>query len=144
MHLITYLKLSMLFPSLYKFLCPHGYSNTFASSICASVIVGSGLLCSLLAAIAIDGTERHEMAVKLLMPVALLGSIAFSIAMMFENNEAWILVTCIVYGAAGLCSYPIACELTVETTYPVGEATSTGIFVMVGQLLAGKLRYKNE
>ena len=72
------------------------------------------------------------------MPVALLGSIGFTVAMMFPNNDAAIIVTCIVYGSAGLAAYPIACELTVETTYPVGEATSTGIFVMLGQLLAGK------
>ena len=74
------------------------------------------------------------------MPIALLGSIGFTVAMMYPNNDAIIIVTCVIYGAAGLAAYPIACELTVETTYPVGEATSTGIFVMLGQLLAGKMR----
>ena len=123
---------------LVQFLCPHGYSNTFASSICASAIIGSGLLCSLVLSFFIDGTERHVTAIKILFPVAMLGSIGFTVAMMYPDNEVWIVVACVVYGSAGLCAYPIACELTVETTYPVGEATSTGIFVMLGQLLAGE------
>lgn len=67
----------------------------------------------------------------------------FAGAMMYSDNEILILLTCIVYGAAGLSAYPIACELTVETTYPVGEATSTGIFVMFGEFLAGKsMKYR--
>lgn len=121
-----------------QFLCPHGYSNTFASSICSSAIIGSGLVCSLILSLFIDGTERHVTALKILMPVALLGSIGFTVAMMYPNNDAIIIATCIIYGAPGLAAYPLACELTVETTYPVGEATSTGIFVMIGQLFAGK------
>ena len=123
-----------------QFLCPHGYSNVFSSSICAAAMIGSGLVCSVILSFFIDGTERHVVAIKILIPFALMSSIAFTVAMMFPDNESLILLTCVMYGAAGLSAYPIACELTVETTYPVGEATSTGIFVTFGQLLAGQFR----
>lgn len=126
-----------------QFLCPHGYDNTFSSSICSAVLIGSGLLISLVLSLYMDGKEYHNEFYKVLMCVAVLGSIGFSIAMIFPENKAWILVACAVYGGAGLASYPIACELTVELTFPVGEATSTGIWVMFGQFIAGSF-YKEK
>ena len=37
-----------------------------------------------------------------------------------------------VFGFFGVPVYPIGNELAVETTYPVGEATSSGVIFMIG------------
>ena len=56
--------------------------------------------------------------------------------MMYPNNEAAILITLLVFGGAGLAAVPLMSELVVESTYPVGEATSTGIAMIASQLLS--------
>ena len=54
---------------------------------------------------------------------------------MYPNNQAGILATLIVFGGAGLTALPLMNELVVESTYPVGEATSTG-FAMIMSLVS--------
>ena len=56
------------------------------------------------------------------------------LAMTFPNNEAGIIVSLVVYGGAGLTALPLMNELVVESTYPVGEATSTGFAMMMSQV----------
>ena len=63
---------------------------------------------------------------KIIAGVALLGLTGFNIAMQFPNNEILIGASLIV-GGAGMAGMPLINELIVETTYPAGEATSTGI-----------------
>lgn len=46
-----------------------------------------------------------------------------------------IALSCGFFGLFGLPVYPIGNELAVETTYPVGEATSSGILFMFGYSL---------
>jgi len=98
--------------------------------------------------------------VKIIIGIAALASIGFNFAMRFPENEIWILgilfetrhnqfkqtscsikykVTVIIYGGAGLTGLPLMNELIVETTYPIGEATSTGFGMIAAQALAAVL-----
>ena len=69
----------------------------------------------------------------------MLGISGFNIAMRYPDNEIAIGITIAVYGGAGLAALPLMNELIVETTYPVGEATSTGVSMMASQLVAALL-----
>ena len=80
--------------------------------------------------------RRHETALKIVLAIALVGIIGFNVAMMYPNNEAGILVSLIVYGGAGLTALPLMNELVVESTYPVGEATSTGFAMIMSQVIS--------
>ena len=59
--------------------------------------------------------------------ICLLALSGFNIAMQYNQNEVWIGITLAIGGGAGLAFLPLMNELIVETTYPVGPATSTGI-----------------
>ena len=83
--------------------------------------------------------RRHVVALKIVIGVALLGITGFNIAMRYPNNEIAIGITIAIYGGAGLAALPLMNELIVETTYPVGEATSTGVSMMASQLVAALL-----
>ena len=67
--------------------------------------------------------------------ICILGIGGFNIAMQFPNNEVLICVSLVILGGAGMACLPLTNELIVETTYPAGEATSTGI----GSWLSGPL-----
>ena len=71
--------------------------------------------------------------------IALLGLTGFNIAMQFPNNEILICVSLVILGGAGFPCLPLVNELIVETTYPAGEATSTGICVCLSGPLSGAL-----
>ena len=102
-------------------------------------MIGAGLLVSVIMSLIVDGTQRHGIALKIIIGVAALASIGFNFAMRFPNNEILILITIIIYGGAGLTALPLMNELIVETTYPIGEATSTGMGMIAAQALAAVL-----
>ena len=43
-----------------QFLCPFGYSNTFSSSICISIIIGTGIIVSFGVSFLVRGTRKAE------------------------------------------------------------------------------------
>ena len=63
----------------------------------------------------------------------------FGIAFQFPNNEILICVSLVILGGAGLPCLPLVNELIVETTFPAGEATSTGICFCLSGPLSGAL-----
>ena len=59
--------------------------------------------------------------------------------MKYAENEILIGITLAISGGAGIAFLPIMNELIVETTYPVGAATSTGIVKLLSGLFGGVL-----
>lgn len=49
-----------------------------------------------------------------------------------KHQPAAIAAVCALLGLFGNSGYPVAMELSVECSYPVGEATSTGLIIMSG------------
>ena len=43
-----------------QLLCPFGYSNTFSSSVCIPITIGTGLLVSFGISFLVSGTRRVE------------------------------------------------------------------------------------
>jgi len=73
--------------------------------------------------------------------IALSASIGFSFMMHVPEQEPWIALVLGVYGLGGLSFFPLCCEMAAESTFPVGEATSTGFLMMLGQLLAAVMMF---
>ena len=71
--------------------------------------------------------------------IAILGMCGFGIALQFPNNEILICISLVILGGAVFPCLPLVNELIVETTYPAGEATSTGICACVSGPLSGAL-----
>ena len=76
---------------------------------------------------------------KIVAAIAILGLTGFNIAMQFLNNEILIGASLIICGGAGMAGVPLINELIVETTYPAGEATSTGIGIWLTASLSGAI-----
>ena len=58
----------------------------------------------------------------------------FTIVMQYPENELAIGFTLAIAGGAGLACVPLMNELIIETTYPVGTATSTGIALTTSRI----------
>ena len=71
--------------------------------------------------------------------INIIGLFGFNFAMQFPGNEILIGLTLAVTGGAGVSCLPLLNELTVETTYPAGEATTTGLSSWLAGPLTGAL-----
>ena len=40
-----------------QFLCPHGYKNTFSSTVCVPIVLGTGILVSIGVSFVVRGTR---------------------------------------------------------------------------------------
>ena len=49
-----------------------------------------------------------------------------------RDQHVWVALTSGLFGGFGLTIYPISMELAVEVTYPVAEATSSGLCIVGG------------
>ena len=58
----------------------------------------------------------------------------FNVAMQYPDNEIAIGVSLAIAGGAGMACVPLMNELIIETTYPVGTATSTGIALTTSRI----------
>ncbi|PAA46332.1 hypothetical protein BOX15_Mlig003841g5, partial [Macrostomum lignano] len=116
-----------------QILCPYGYSDQFAG-ICGAVLIGAGLVGAGVAGAVADYTKRFITLSKVSFSLAAATSAAFAALIGRPNSHAAVVSSIAAFGAFGFAFYPIALELGVEATHPVGEAVSTGLLVLAGQL----------
>ncbi|KAL5015889.1 hypothetical protein ScPMuIL_005478 [Solemya velum] len=118
---------------LQQILCPRGYTNDFAG-MTGALLIGCGFVGALLAGLYVDRTKKFEEVVKISYGLAILCSGLFcQFSRLRDMNAAIVLSVCFL-GCFGFAMYPISNELAVELTYPVAEATSTGMMFISGQL----------
>ena len=53
-------------------------------------------------------------------------------ASMYPSQPVLVAVTASLFGFFGMAVYPVAFELSVETSYPVAEATAAGFVLILG------------
>lgn len=115
-----------------QILCPRGYSDDFAG-ICGALMIVIGMLLSAVAGVYVDKTKHFDEVLKISLSLAVLSGIAFTQVSRMRDQHAWVAVTAALFGGFGLTIYPISMELAVEVTYPVAEATSSGLCIVAGQ-----------
>ncbi|XP_070539488.1 solute carrier family 49 member A3-like [Ptychodera flava] len=116
-----------------QILCPHGYTPTFAG-ICGALIIGVGFIGSATASIILDRTKLYDEICKVML---CLGSIAMSFLAAVVSISDKKVPVAVVSAISGffLCGvYPIVLELAVEATYPIAQATSTGLILISGNI----------
>ena len=74
-----------------------------------------------------------------MMGISIVAFFGFINAMQYPDNEVLIGITLAITGGAGVSFLPLMNELKVETTYPVGAATSTGVSSWLSGPLSGVL-----
>ncbi|PAV84882.1 hypothetical protein WR25_06478 isoform B [Diploscapter pachys] len=106
----------------------------YPTALCA--IIGS--ITSILAGCLADRTKKFKEIIRFCSIGFALSALTIRIYLRHMNSSWYdpvvIFVLCSLLGAFSIPQFPIGVELGVETTYPVQEATSSGILVLFGQL----------
>ncbi|XP_053321779.1 solute carrier family 49 member A3 [Spea bombifrons] len=116
-----------------QILCFKGYPNFF-SGVCGALLIFFGVVGALVCGLYVDRTKKFTEVVKICFSLTALANIAFAVASNFRNQNILLAIICSLFGFFGFAIYPIAMELAVECSYPVGEGTSTGLAFVSGQI----------
>ncbi|XP_025955135.2 solute carrier family 49 member A3 [Dromaius novaehollandiae] len=116
-----------------QILCEKGYSNVFAG-LNGALFTMCGLLGAFLLGLYVDRTRRFIESTKICFCLSALASIVFAVASRFRHQAITLAIASSLFGFFGFAIYPVAMELAVECSYPVGEGTSTGLIFVASQV----------
>ncbi|NWU90936.1 S49A3 protein, partial [Upupa epops] len=116
-----------------QILCEKGYSNEFAG-LNGALFTVCGLFGAFLLGLYVDRTRKFIESTKICYSLSALASIMFAVISRFRHQAILLAITSSLFGFFGFATYPIAMELAVECSYPVGEGTSTGLIFVVSQI----------
>ncbi|KAJ0002722.1 hypothetical protein NQD34_007871 [Periophthalmus magnuspinnatus] len=104
-----------------------------ASFTCFSSLLDQ-ILLGLLQGSHVDRTKKFIEVTKINLSLSSVACAAFSVVALMPGQQAAVAVVCSLFGFFGFSVYPVAMELSVECSYPVGEATSAGLIFASGQV----------
>ncbi|CAK6965362.1 solute carrier family 49 member A3 [Scomber scombrus] len=116
-----------------QILCVQGYTNDFAG-LCGALFIVFGIVGAGALGLYVDKTKKFTEATKINMSFTAVACVAFSVVCLLREQKAAVAVVCSFFGFFGFSIYPVAMELSVECSYPVGEATSAGLIFVSGQI----------
>ncbi|XP_034454979.1 solute carrier family 49 member A3 isoform X2 [Hippoglossus hippoglossus] len=116
-----------------QILCVQGYTNNFAG-LCGALFIVFGIVGAGVLGLYVDKTKKFIEATKINMSFTALACIVFSVVSLMRQQKVAVAVVCSLFGFFGFSIYPVAMELSVECSYPVGEATSAGLVFVSGQV----------
>ncbi|XP_010898774.1 solute carrier family 49 member A3 isoform X2 [Esox lucius] len=116
-----------------QILCVRGYTNSFAG-LCGGLFIVFGIVGAGILGIYVDKTKKFTEGTKVNLSLSALACIAFSLVSQMWNQEIAVASACSLFGFFGFSIYPVAMELSVECSYPVGEGTSAGLIFISGQI----------
>uniref|UniRef100_A0A8C8E1P6 Solute carrier family 49 member 3 n=1 Tax=Oryzias sinensis TaxID=183150 RepID=A0A8C8E1P6_9TELE len=114
-------------------LCVRGYTNDFAG-LCGALFIVFGIVGAGALGLYVDKTKKFIEATKINMGLTALACVAFSVVSLMPRQKFAVAAVCSLFGLFGFSIYPVAMELSVECSYPVGEATSAGLVFVSGQV----------
>lgn len=113
-------------------LCSNGYSNEFAG-LCGALFIVFGILGALALGLYVDRTKRFTEAVKIGFCLTSLVCVAFALVSRLRGQTVALAAVCSLLGLFGFSVAPVAMELAVECSFPVGEGAAAGLVFVVGQ-----------
>ncbi|XP_062249576.1 solute carrier family 49 member A3 [Platichthys flesus] len=116
-----------------QILCVQGYTNDFAG-LCGALFIVFGIVGAGALGPYVDKSKKFIEATKIPMSLTALCFIAFSVVSLMREQKVALAVVCSLCGFFGFSIYPVVMELSVECSYPVGEATSAGLVFVSGQV----------
>ncbi|KAK3526111.1 hypothetical protein QTP70_015968 [Hemibagrus guttatus] len=118
-----------------QILCVKGYPN-YLAGLYGALFIGFGVLGAGILGFFVDKTKMFTESIKISMCLTSLVCTAFAVVSQLREQEVVIGLVCALFGLFGFATYPVAMELSVECSYPVGEATSAGLLFISGQVLS--------
>lgn len=117
-----------------QLLCPYGYSNK-ESGLWGSLMIFCGMVGATIAGLLIDYTKKFKEITVISLSMAILCYIWFMEVFTLQNQPILIAFSLCVFGFFALPLIPACLELGVEITYPVAEATSSGLLWSAVQIM---------
>uniref|UniRef100_A0A8C1L960 Solute carrier family 49 member 3 n=1 Tax=Cyprinus carpio TaxID=7962 RepID=A0A8C1L960_CYPCA len=105
------------------------------AGLCGAVAIVFGVLGAFLLGLYVDKTKKFTEVTKINMCLTSLGCSVFAVVSQLSEQKFIIGAVCAWFGLFGYSVYPVAMELGVECSYPVGEATSSGLIFAALYLL---------
>ncbi|XP_070362538.1 solute carrier family 49 member A3 isoform X4 [Equus asinus] len=103
------------------------------AGFCASLFIGFGVLGALVLGLYVDRTKHFTEALKIGLCLTSLVSVAFALVSQLPGQTHALAVICSLFGLFGFSVAPVAMELAVECSFPVGEGAATGLVFVLGQ-----------
>ncbi|KAF6131252.1 hypothetical protein HJG60_008108 [Phyllostomus discolor] len=116
---------------LQQVLCVEGYSNEFAG-LCGALFIVSGILGALGLGLYVDRTRHFTEAVKVGFCLTSLVCVAFAVVSQLRGQAIALAIICALLGLFGFSVAPVATELAVECSFPVGEGAAAGLVFVLG------------
>ncbi|KAJ8262531.1 hypothetical protein GJAV_G00167480 [Gymnothorax javanicus] len=116
-----------------QIMCVKGYTDEFAG-VCGALFILFGVVGAAFLGFYVDRTKKFIEATKISISLCALSCIGVAVVSQLRGQEAAMAVLCSLFGFFGFSIYPIAMELSVESSYPVGEASSSGLLFISGQI----------
>lgn len=113
-------------------LCVNGYSDEFAG-LCGALFIVFGVLGALALGLYVDRTKHFTEAVKVGFCLTSVVCVAFAVVSQLRGQTVALAAICSLLGFFGFSVAPVAMELVVECTFPVGEGAATGLVFVLGQ-----------
>uniref|UniRef100_F7FK15 Solute carrier family 49 member 3 n=1 Tax=Macaca mulatta TaxID=9544 RepID=F7FK15_MACMU len=118
---------------LQQILCASGYSNGF-SGLCGALFIAFGILGALALGPYVDRTKHFTEATKIGLCLVSLACMAFALVSLLQGQALALATTCSLLGLFGFSVTPVAMELAVECSFPVGEGAAVGLIFVLGQV----------
>ncbi|XP_073448013.1 solute carrier family 49 member A3 [Aquarana catesbeiana] len=116
-----------------QILCFRGYPN-YISGLCGALFILAGAIGALVFGLYVDRTKKFTEVVKICFALTALSLTAFAVISNLRNQPVLLAIISFCLGFFCFGQYPIAMELAVECSYPVGEGSSTGLAFISGQV----------
>uniref|UniRef100_A0A671F1Z7 Solute carrier family 49 member 3 n=1 Tax=Rhinolophus ferrumequinum TaxID=59479 RepID=A0A671F1Z7_RHIFE len=113
-------------------LCVYGYSNEFAG-LCGALFIAFGILGALVLSLYVDRTKHFTEAFKVGFCLTSVVCVAFALVSQLQGQTLALAAICSLFGFFGFSVAPVAMELAVESSFPVGEGAAAGLVFVLGQ-----------
>uniref|UniRef100_A0ABI7VV26 Major facilitator superfamily (MFS) profile domain-containing protein n=2 Tax=Felis catus TaxID=9685 RepID=A0ABI7VV26_FELCA len=113
-------------------LCVRGYSNEFIG-LCGALFIVFGVLGALVLSLYVDRTKLFTEAVKIGFCLTSVVCVAFALVSQLQGQTLALAAICSLLGLFGFAVAPVAMELAVECSFPVGEGAAAGLIFVLGQ-----------
>ncbi|XP_023556311.1 major facilitator superfamily domain-containing protein 7 isoform X8 [Octodon degus] len=103
------------------------------SGLCGALFIVFGILGALILGLYVDRTKHFTEATKTGLCLASLACLAFSLVAQLQGQAIVLAAICSLLGLFGFSVAPVAMELAIECSFPVGEGAATGLVFVLGQ-----------
>ncbi|XP_076329016.1 solute carrier family 49 member A3-like isoform X3 [Tachypleus tridentatus] len=125
---------SVLITLMEQILTPQNYGELLIGW-CSTIMIGSGLIGSLIIGVIVDRTKEFILLMKLCVGLMCISLCFFVVIVGYPDIGYAVALACAAVGFTGFSVYPLGLELGVECSFPsVPETTSTGFILISGQL----------